>query len=74
MKALVFHGLGERSWDTVPDPEIVDATDAIVRIDTATICGTDLPHPQGRRARGAAGDDLLGHEAVGTRRARRARP
>ena len=42
MKALVFHGPGERSWDTVPDPEIVAETDAIVRIDSATICGTDL--------------------------------
>src|SRR3954447_6414769 len=42
MKALVYHGPGERSWDVVPDPVIQDPTDAIVRIDSATICGTDL--------------------------------
>ena len=42
MKALVYHGPGQRSWDTVPDPKLLEPTDAIVRIDTATICGTDL--------------------------------
>ena len=42
MKALVYHGPGERGWDTVDDPTIIDPTDAIVRIDTSTICGTDL--------------------------------
>ena len=42
MKALVYHGPGQRSWDTVPDPEIVNPTDVIVRIDTSTICGSDL--------------------------------
>ena len=34
MKALVYQGPGERSWDTVPDPGIVDPTDIVVRIDT----------------------------------------
>jgi hypothetical protein len=42
MKALVYHGPGQRSWEDVPDPVIVDPTDAIVRIDSSTICGTDL--------------------------------
>ncbi len=42
MKALVYHGPGERGWDTMPDPTIIDRTDAVVRIDTSTICGTDL--------------------------------
>ena len=42
MKALVYHGPGERGWDTVDDPTIIDPTDAIVRIDTSTICGSDL--------------------------------
>ncbi len=42
MKALVYHGPGQRSWDSVADPMIIDPTDAIVRIDTSTICGTDL--------------------------------
>ena len=42
MRALVYHGPGERGWDTVDDPTIIDATDIIVRVDTSTICGTDL--------------------------------
>jgi threonine dehydrogenase-like Zn-dependent dehydrogenase len=42
MKALVFHGPGQRGWDTVNDPTIIDPTDIVVRIDSSTICGTDL--------------------------------
>jgi alcohol dehydrogenase len=42
MKALVYHGPAEKSWETVSDPVIQSPTDAIVRIDSATICGTDL--------------------------------
>jgi alcohol dehydrogenase len=41
MKALVYHGPGERGWDSVADPALVDPTDIVVRIDTSTICGTD---------------------------------
>lgn len=55
MKALVYHGAGEKRWEEVPDPTILAPTDAIVRIEATTICGTDL-HPQGRcpgRDRGA---------------------
>jgi len=65
MKALVFHGPGERSWDSVPDPEIAEATDAIVRIDSATICGTDLHILKGDVPEVQPGT-ILGHEAVGT--------
>ena len=42
MKALVYHGPGERRWESVPDPAIKDPTDVVVRIDASTICGTDL--------------------------------
>ena len=42
MHAVVFHGPGQKSWEEVPKPEIVDDTDAIVRVDAVTICGTDL--------------------------------
>lgn len=42
MKALVYHGNGEKSWDDVPDATIVHPTDAVVRVDAVTICGTDL--------------------------------
>ena len=65
MKALVFHGPGQRSWDTVPDPSIMAETDAIVRIDTATICGTDLHILKGDVPEVEPGT-VLGHEAVGT--------
>ena len=42
MKALVYNGPGERAWESAPDPSILAPTDAIVRIDTSTICGSDL--------------------------------
>jgi len=65
VKALVYHGPGERSWETVPDPEILEPTDAIVRIDTSTICGTDLHILKGDVPEVRPGT-ILGHEAVGT--------
>src|SRR5262249_19912589 len=65
MKALVYGGPGERSWETVPDPTIQEPTDAVVRIDTATICGTDLHILKGDVPEVTPGT-ILGHEAVGT--------
>jgi alcohol dehydrogenase len=65
MKALVYHGPGQRSWDTVPNPTIQSPTDAIVKIDTATICGTDLHILKGDVPAVKPGT-ILGHEAVGT--------
>jgi alcohol dehydrogenase len=65
MKALVYHGPGLRSWDTVPNPTIQKSTDAIVKIDTATICGTDLHILKGDVPAVKLGT-ILGHEAVGT--------
>jgi len=65
MKALVYHGPGERGWDTIDDPTIIDPTDAIVRIDTSTICGTDLHILKGDVPETTPGT-VLGHEAVGT--------
>jgi alcohol dehydrogenase len=65
MKALVYHGPGERGWDTVEDPSIIDPTDIIVRVDTSTICGTDLHILKGDVPETTAGT-ILGHEAVGT--------
>ena len=47
MKALVYHGPRTMSWDDVPDAKVQDATDAVVRVDTTTICGTDLHILQG---------------------------
>jgi alcohol dehydrogenase len=65
MKALVYHGPGQRSWDDVQDPKILEPTDAIVRIDTSTICGTDLHILKGDVPETTPGT-ILGHEAVGT--------
>ena len=42
MKALVYHGPGHKAWEEVPAPALLADTDAIVRVDATTICGTDL--------------------------------
>lgn len=65
MKALVFGGPGQRSWDNVEDPGIQDPTDVIVKVDTTTICGTDLHILKGDVPAVTEGR-ILGHEAVGT--------
>jgi alcohol dehydrogenase len=64
MKALVYHGPGQRSWDSVDDPTIVDQTDIVVRVETSTICGSDLHILKGDVPETPAGT-VLGHEAVG---------
>ena len=64
MKAVVFHGVGDIRLDDVPEPTIQRPTDAIVRITSSAICGTDLHF-----IRGSAPDmepgTILGHEGVG---------
>src|SRR3954452_5933871 len=65
MKALVYHGPGKKSWDDVPDPTIKEPTDVIVKIDTTTICGTDLHILKGDVPAVVEGR-ILGHEGVGT--------
>jgi alcohol dehydrogenase len=65
MKALVYHGPGHKSWDDVPDPRITADTDAIVRVDVTTLCGTDLHILKGDVPAVVDGR-ILGHEAVGT--------
>ncbi|WP_091077217.1 zinc-dependent alcohol dehydrogenase family protein [Nonomuraea wenchangensis] len=65
MKALIYHGPGRRAWEETPDPRLVEPTDAIVRVDTVTICGTDLHILKGDVPAVEPGR-ILGHEAVGT--------
>ena len=65
MKALVYHGPGQKAWEHVPDPNIIDPTDAIVQVDITTICGTDLHILKGDVPAVTDGR-ILGHEAVGT--------
>lgn len=60
----MFHGPGKKSWDDVPDPQILKPTDAIVKIDTTTICGTDLHILKGDVPAVTEGR-ILGHEGVG---------
>ncbi|HEX7097256.1 MAG TPA: zinc-dependent alcohol dehydrogenase family protein [Acidimicrobiales bacterium] len=65
MHAVVYHGPGNKAWEEVPEPEIIDDSDAIVRVDTVTICGTDLHILKGDVPTVTDGR-ILGHEAVGT--------
>jgi alcohol dehydrogenase len=65
MKALVYHGPGSKAWEDVPDPEVREVTDAIVRVDCTTICGSDLHILKGDVPEVTDGR-ILGHEAVGT--------
>ena len=64
MKALVYHGPGKKAWEDVPKPVIKDPTDAIIRITTSTICGTDLHILKGDVPSCTDGR-ILGHEGVG---------
>lgn len=64
MKAVVFHGVGAVTLDTVPDPAIKEPTDAIIRITASAICGTDLHFVRGTFP-GMKEGRILGHEAVG---------
>jgi alcohol dehydrogenase len=64
MKALVYHGPGKRAWEDKPRPAIQDADDAIVRITTSTICGTDLHILKGDLPEVIDGR-ILGHEGIG---------
>ncbi|MHB1855430.1 MAG: zinc-dependent alcohol dehydrogenase family protein [Acidimicrobiales bacterium] len=65
MRALVYHGPGQKSWEEVPRPGLTADTDAIVRVDAVTICGTDLHILKGDVPEVNPGR-ILGHEAVGT--------
>jgi len=64
MTALVYHGPGQRAWEDVASPTIQQPTDAIVRITTSTICGTDLHILKGDVPSVTPGR-ILGHEGVG---------
>ncbi|MBA5224722.1 MULTISPECIES: zinc-dependent alcohol dehydrogenase family protein [Streptomyces] len=64
MKGYVFHGPGRSAWEDVPDPDVKEPTDAVVRVDAVTICGTDLHILKGDVPEVGPGT-VLGHEAVG---------
>lgn len=64
MKAVVWHGVGDIRMETVPDPKVLEPSDAIVRITRSAICGTDLHMVRGTMP-GMVPGTVLGHEAVG---------
>jgi threonine dehydrogenase-like Zn-dependent dehydrogenase len=64
MKALTFHGKRDVRVDEVPDPSIQDPTDAIVRITSTAICGSDL-HLYEVLGMFIDEGDILGHEPMG---------
>ncbi|MGC9498616.1 alcohol dehydrogenase catalytic domain-containing protein [Streptomyces sp. WG7] len=64
MRAYVFHGPGQAAWEEAADPVLSDSTDAIVRVDAVTVCGTDLHILKGDVPEVRPGT-VLGHEAVG---------
>lgn len=66
VRALLCHGPAQTSWNTVPDPAIEEATDAIVRVDATIVCGSDLHILRGDLPDVKPGT-VLGHEAVGGR-------
>ena len=64
MRALVWHGKKDIRYDTVPDPAIEDPRDAIVRVTSCAICGSDL-HLFDGFVMGMKHGDILGHEFMG---------
>ncbi|MGY4304135.1 alcohol dehydrogenase [Bradyrhizobium sp. USDA 4369] len=64
MKALVYHGPGQKSVDERPKPTILEPGDAVVKILKTTICGTDLHILKGDVPTCTPGR-ILGHEGVG---------
>ncbi|MFC3695786.1 zinc-dependent alcohol dehydrogenase [Chenggangzhangella methanolivorans] len=64
MKALTWHGKGDIRCDSVPDPTIVDATDAIIKVTACAICGSDLHIYDGVIPSMESGD-IVGHESMG---------
>ncbi len=64
MKALVWHGSKDVRCDNVPDPTIEDPRDAIIKVTTCAICGSDL-HLYDGYMPGMESGDVLGHEFMG---------
>jgi threonine dehydrogenase-like Zn-dependent dehydrogenase len=64
MRALTWHGKHDVRVDTVPDPEIVNPRDAIIRITSTAICGSDL-HLYDHTIPTMKAGDVLGHEFMG---------
>ena len=64
MKALVWHGKEDVRYDTVTDPEIDHPRDAIIKVTSCAICGSDL-HLFHNLIPAMLPGDILGHESMG---------
>src|SRR5579884_2934663 len=64
MKAVVFHDIGKIQIDEVPEPRLQQPSDAVVRLTSSAICGTDLHFVRGTMS-GMRPGTILGHEGVG---------
>jgi threonine dehydrogenase-like Zn-dependent dehydrogenase len=64
MKALTFRGKGNIRYEDVPDPKIMSDDDAVVRVTTSAVCGSDL-HVYHEREKGLDRGTVMGHEFVG---------
>src|ERR671928_250754 len=64
MRALCWHGKGDIRCDTVPDPKIEHPRDAIVKVTSTAICGSDL-HLYDGFMMGMENGDIIGHEPMG---------
>jgi threonine dehydrogenase-like Zn-dependent dehydrogenase len=64
MRALTWHGNGDVRVDTVPDPQIINPRDAVLRVTSTAICGSDL-HLYDGVIPGMKQGDILGHEFMG---------
>ena len=64
MKGLAFHAPGDVRYETLPDPDLTDARDALIRVTSCSICGSDL-----HLYHGGLGSPKhcfsIGHEAIG---------
>ena len=63
MRATVMYGAGDVRIESVPDPQIIESTDAIIRVSRACICGSDL-WPYQKMEHSDTGR-VMGHEAIG---------
>ncbi|WP_114944785.1 zinc-dependent alcohol dehydrogenase [Microvirga calopogonii] len=64
MKALVWHGTTDIRCDSVPDPQIEHPRDAIIKVTSCAICGSDL-HLYDHFMPGMKSGDIMGHETMG---------
>ena len=64
MRALCWHGKGDVRVDTVPDPKIEHPRDAIIKVTSCAICGSDL-HLYDHFMPGMKSGDVMGHETMG---------